>query len=80
MTIRRGRLMTDAEFGVFLATAIRRGRRLEKKGVRVFKKVSRGQITKDWLPVPVAAAELGVTRRQIYALIKAGKLRIVAIP
>jgi hypothetical protein len=39
------------------------------------KAVSSGQITKDWLPIPVAAAVLGVTRRQVYKLIREKKLR-----
>jgi predicted DNA-binding transcriptional regulator AlpA len=43
------------------------------------KKVSSGQITKDWLPIPVAAKLLGVTRRQIYQLIKSKKLRVGAV-
>jgi excisionase family DNA binding protein len=43
------------------------------------KKVSRGQIVHDWLPVVEAARLLGVTRRQVYELIKAKKLRAVPI-
>jgi hypothetical protein len=42
---------------------------------RPFKKVSGGQITRDWLPVPEAAARLKITRRQVYALIREKKLR-----
>jgi excisionase family DNA binding protein len=57
-----------------------------KKAVRsdagprpVPKKVSRGQIVHDWLPIPEAARLLGVTRRQVYKLVKAKKLRAVPI-
>jgi site-specific recombinase XerC len=49
------------------------------KRMSFVKKVSSGQITKDWLPVPVAAKLLGVSRRQIYQLIKDKKLRVGAV-
>jgi hypothetical protein len=42
----------------------------------VRKSVSRKQVAADWVPIPAAAAELSVTRQQIYALIKAKRLRL----
>ncbi len=81
MTIKRGRHTTDAVLEELLGMTERELRMLEKRETRkrFYKIVSSGQITKDWLPIPVAAAVLGVTRRQVYALIKEKKLRSMAI-
>lgn len=43
------------------------------------KKVSRRQVTETWFPVPEAAARLKVSRAQVYALVKVGKLSAAAI-
>jgi predicted DNA-binding transcriptional regulator AlpA len=42
------------------------------------KKVSRGQVTRTWVPIREAAALLKVSRSQVYALISAGKLKAIA--
>jgi excisionase family DNA binding protein len=47
----------------------------ESRRARAGKKVSRGQVAKDWLPFPEAAKLLSVTRRQVYDLVRAGRLR-----
>ena len=54
---------------------------MKKKPLRpqFTKKVSRGQITKDWLPIQEAATALGVSRRQIHRLVAEKKLRAAAI-
>jgi predicted DNA-binding transcriptional regulator AlpA len=42
---------------------------------RFVKKASRGQIMRDFLPIPEAAATLDVSRQQVYTLIKEKKVR-----
>ncbi len=73
---------TGARRGIILAVtpgvSEREVNALFARGAAV-KKVSRRQVAETWLPIPEAAARLKVSRAQVYALIKAGKLRAVAI-